>query len=174
MVEQNKKKVFYNPEYEKEDEYTEVWKLELVSVKDVDDLLVYNHYWKDSDGELWGDFDNPMENVKRAIVAYRERKDYMSSKAIKNLRKSMNMTVREFSKKYGISTSSLTQIENDQRIQTRYQEALFELIKDNIDLKKKFKVEISKKKIVEKEVLDYMHYGSSEKFELEKIRVEVM
>ena len=58
------KKEFYNPEKEITEEYTEKWIIEKSRVKEVNDLLVTHHYWMDSDGELWGDFDNPMENVK--------------------------------------------------------------------------------------------------------------
>ncbi|MCH4130664.1 MAG: hypothetical protein LKF20_08815 [Lactiplantibacillus sp.] len=48
---------FYNPELDTTELYTEVWKIELVQVRDESNLMVRNHYWKDSDGELWGIYD---------------------------------------------------------------------------------------------------------------------
>lgn len=68
------RKKFFNPELNCYDYYTEVWLPEKVTVKDEKDLFVVNHYWKDKDGELWGNFDNPMENVYRSFAAYRKRK----------------------------------------------------------------------------------------------------
>ncbi|AFR22691.1 hypothetical protein [Lactobacillus helveticus] len=70
------KKKFFNPELNQYDYYTEVWLPETVTVKDEKDILVINHYWKDKDGELWGDFDNPMENVYRSFVEYRQKKGF--------------------------------------------------------------------------------------------------
>ncbi|OAX75716.1 transcriptional regulator [Lactiplantibacillus plantarum] len=123
-------KKFYNPELETTDTYTEVWKTEAIKVKDESDLLVMNHYWRDKDGALWGDFNDPMENVRRSFDVYRERKGYMTPDEIRDLRNQLNMSVREFADILGISTSSLTQIENNKRIQAKYQEILFEAAKD--------------------------------------------
>lgn len=92
----NKRKEFYNPELETTENYDEVWKLEVIKVKDESDLVVMNHYWQDKDGELWGDFNNPMENVKRGLDAYRKRKGYMTPDEIRNLRNQLNMLVKEF------------------------------------------------------------------------------
>jgi len=92
----NKRKEFYNPELETTENYDEVWKLEVIKVKDESDLVVMNHYWQDKDGELWGDFNNPMENVKRGFDAYRKRKGYMTPDEIRNLRNQLNMSVKEF------------------------------------------------------------------------------
>lgn len=68
-------KKFYNPELETTEEYTEVWKTELVTVRKESNLLVKNHYWRDSDGELWGSFDDPNENIREALRAYFNRID---------------------------------------------------------------------------------------------------
>lgn len=119
------KKRFYNEELGTTDLYTEVWTLEKVRVKDVDDLLVENHYWQDSDGELWSDFDHPMENVERSFDAYRTRKGYMTPQKIRTLRENMGLSVREFAGELGIASSTLTQIENNRRVQVKYQENLF-------------------------------------------------
>lgn len=92
----NKRKEFYNPELETTENYDEVWKLEAIKVKDESDLVVMNHYWQDKDGELWGDFNNPIENVKRGFDAYRKRKGYMTPDGIRSLRNQLNMSVKEF------------------------------------------------------------------------------
>lgn len=125
-----KKKEFYNPELGIKELYTEVWKPEVIKVKDVTDLLVMNHYWRDASGELWGDFDDPMENVRRSFDAYRERKGYMTPNDIRHLRNQLDMSVRAFADALGIGPSSLTQIENNQRVQAKYQEILFEAARD--------------------------------------------
>lgn len=130
------KKEFYNPEYETTAIYEEVWQPELLTVKDEENLLVMSHYWQDSDGELWGDFENPMENVKRAFNEYRKRKGYMLPNQIRNLRNELGFSVREFADKIGIAPSSLTQIENNQRVQTKYQDLIFQLIADKKGEKK--------------------------------------
>lgn len=127
-------KTFFNPELNTYDTYTEVWIPEKVCVKDEKDLLVLNHYWRDSKGELWVDFKNPMENVYRNFDAYRKRKGYMFPQEIKELRKSLNLSVRKFADALGISPSALTQIENNHRIQAKYQENLFRSVKNNPSL----------------------------------------
>ena len=68
------KKRFYNPELDSYGIYEEVWISERMDVKDEKGLLVKNHYWKDSAGNLWADFDNPMENVYESFKAYKKRK----------------------------------------------------------------------------------------------------
>ncbi|GAX07994.1 hypothetical protein IWT5_01145 [Secundilactobacillus silagincola] len=118
-------KRFYNEELGTTGLYTEVWLTETVRVKDVDDLLVENHYWRDSDDELWNDFDNPMENVKRAFDAYRTRKCYMSPNEIRNLRESMGLSDSKFADALGIASSIVTEIEKNRRVQDEHQEGLF-------------------------------------------------
>lgn len=51
------------------------------------------------------------------------------------------MSVREFADALGISSSTLTKIENNHRIQTKYQDQLFKLVNLN---KNKFLQEIEK------------------------------
>lgn len=127
---QIKKRKFYNPELGTKEEYSEVWKTETVSVRDLDDIKVVNHYWQDINGELWGDFNDPMENIRRSFVAYRERKSYMTPDDIRSLRARLHMTVREFAEMLGIGSSTLTEIENNQRVQVKYQEILFEAVNE--------------------------------------------
>lgn len=124
------RKKLFNPELETTDWYTEVWRVELVQVKDMPNLLVRNHYWRDAAGELWGDFDNPMENVRAGFAAYRAKKGYMTPDEIRALRKHLNLSVRKFADQLGIAPSTLTQIENDQRVQVKYQELLFTSARD--------------------------------------------
>lgn len=125
------KKKLFNPELDRYDIYTEVWISEKMTVKDEKDLIVVNHYWQDSDGELWGDFENPMENVYRSFDAYRKRKGYLTPVEIKRLRQKLDLSVRKFADALGISPSVLTKIENNHRIQTKYQEILFESVLHN-------------------------------------------
>ncbi|GBG04428.1 helix-turn-helix domain-containing protein [Lactobacillus rodentium] len=122
------KKRFYNPELNSYDVYEEVWISERVNVKDEKGLLVKNHYWKDSSGELWADFDNPMENVYESFKAYRKKKSFLTPNQIKGIRNDLNLSVREFANILGISSSTLTKIENNHRIQTKYQDQLFKLV----------------------------------------------
>lgn len=58
-----KSKKLYNPELETTENYNEIWEPEVIKVKDESDLLVMNHYWQDKNGELWGDFNDPMEKM---------------------------------------------------------------------------------------------------------------
>ena len=131
-------KAFYNPELETTENYVEVWKPEVIKVKDESDLVVMNHYWLDKDGKLWGDFNNPMENVQRGFDAYRKRKGYMTPDEIRKLRHQINMSVRDFANAIGIGSSSLTQIENNQRVQVKYQEMLFRAVKESYEDQRKF------------------------------------
>ncbi|WP_461243384.1 helix-turn-helix domain-containing protein [Secundilactobacillus muriivasis] len=119
------KKTFYNPETETNDLYTEKYITETVTVKDLSDLQVQHHYWEDSDGELWGDFEHPMENVEKDFEAYRNQKGFMQPTDILKLRKKLGLTVREFANRLDIGASTLSQIENNQRLQTGYQNNLF-------------------------------------------------
>lgn len=66
-----------------------------------------------------------MENIHRSFDAYRKKKDFLFPESIRQIRNSLGYSVREFAKKLGISFSTLTQIENNHRIQTEYQDQLF-------------------------------------------------
>lgn len=126
-----KKRKLYNPELNKSDVYTEVWINEKVNIKDEKNLSVLNHYWKDSEGELWGDFDDPMENVHHGFEIYRKKKGYLSPIEIKKIREDLGLSVRKFANSLGISPSALTQIENNHRIQAKYQDVLFKLVRSD-------------------------------------------
>ncbi|AYM01875.1 helix-turn-helix domain-containing protein [Levilactobacillus yiduensis] len=122
------KKEFYNDELEATDVYTEVKELRFVRVRDIDNLLVLHRYWKDSSGELWSDFDDPMENSKKDFIVYRTRKGYMTPESIKKLRENAGQTVREFSDYLGIGSSTLSQLENNLRVQTKETDALLQMV----------------------------------------------
>ncbi|KRO00700.1 helix-turn-helix domain-containing protein [Companilactobacillus kimchiensis] len=126
-------KSFYNPEKNTTEIYFEKWIMEKCKVKYVDSLLVNHHYWQDSDGELWADFNNPMENVKADFNAYRERKKFMNPQNIKKLRNDLNLTIREFAELTGLGYFSISQIENNQRVQTKYQDMMFKSIKEQYE-----------------------------------------
>ncbi len=119
------KKTFYNEELNTTDEYSEVWKYEIMRVKDIPDLIVHNHYWKDSQGELWLDFNDPNENFRRSFNAYRKRKGFMQPNEIKKLREGLHLSQRVFSERLGISYAKVSQIENNKRVQTLSQEVSF-------------------------------------------------
>lgn len=119
------KRTFFNPETETTEEYTDVWKYEVMSMKDIKDLLVRTHYWQDKAGELWLDFDDPNENFRIIFTAYRSRKGYMQPQQIKELRGKLGLSLREFSGRLGISYAKLSQIENNKRVQTLSQEVSF-------------------------------------------------
>lgn len=125
---------FYNPEKEQSELYTEKWITEKSRVKDINDLSVKHHYWEDSDGELWLDFNDPMENVRADFDAYRQRLNYMSPQELKSLRKSLHLSQRAFASELGISYSVLSQIESNKRVQVKYQNNLFEWAKLKYEL----------------------------------------
>ena len=52
---------------------------------------------------------------------------------LKKLRTDMHLTVREFADYMGLGYSNLSQIENNQRIQTKYQDVLFKLIQEKFN-----------------------------------------
>lgn len=119
------KKFFYNPETEEKAEYTEVWKNEVIAMKDIKDLVVTTHYWEDDEGELWLDFDDPNENLRIIFDAYRKRKGYMQPEQVKKLRKCLKLSQRDFASRLGISYSKLSQIESNKRVQSLSQENVF-------------------------------------------------
>lgn len=119
----------YNPELGATELYEEKWLPEKINIKDEKDVLVVNHYWEDPRGELWGDFNDPMENVRRGFNAYRVRKGYLLPDEIRQLRKQLGLPIRKFADALGISSSALTQIENNHRVQTKYQDVLFRMVR---------------------------------------------
>ena len=123
-----RKRIFYNEELEAEGEYTEVWKQEVMRVRDVSDLVLCNHYWQDKDGELWVDFEDPNENLRKAFIEYRRRKGFMRPEEIKELRRKLELSTQDFAKMIGIDCDELVQIERNSRIQTLSQENFFKKI----------------------------------------------
>lgn len=119
------KRTFYNEELNTTEKYSEVWKYEMMQVKDIPDLIVHNHYWEDSQGELWLDFNDPNENFRRAFNAYRNRKGFMQPNEIRKLREDLHLSQRAFSERLGISYAKVSQIENNKRVQTLSQEVSF-------------------------------------------------
>lgn len=127
------KKEFFNPEKEITELYEKETLIEKAKVNDIDDLIVVHYYWKDSDGDLWNNFDDPMENVRSDFNAYRSRVGFMQPWELKKLREDIKMTVREFGNWTGIGYGNISKIENNQRVQTKYQDRIFKLTKDKFD-----------------------------------------
>ena len=123
-------KRFYNDELETTELYTEAWRLEKTQVKDISDLLVWHRYWIDADGELWSDFADPMENPKADFEAYRARKNYLKPEQIKQFRQNAGLTVRALSFYLGMGSSTLSQLENNKRVQTKEQDSLLKMVID--------------------------------------------
>lgn len=116
-------KQFYNPETNRTGTYIEVWRVEQIALRDEPELLVRNHYWQDATGELWGDFDQPMENIYEAFRAYRLKHGYLNSDEICDLRMRIGKSKERFAEMIGVSVATVTQIENNQRLQTAHEEA---------------------------------------------------
>jgi len=116
---------FFNPETERTEIYTEKWLEETCSVKELTDLSVHHHYWEDADGELWGDFNDPMENVRRDFQAYRECQNFLTPTEIVHIRQQLQLSVRTFTADLGLDVSTVSQIENGERLQTKSQDNLF-------------------------------------------------
>ncbi|TGD22554.1 helix-turn-helix domain-containing protein [Companilactobacillus suantsaicola] len=178
----NKKKIFYNEEKEISEAYTEKWLLEKCTVKDIDNLIVNHHYWEDPEGELWVDFNNPMENVYADFNAYREVKNFMKPSELKKLRETLNLTVREFSKLTGLGYSNISQIENNQRIQTKYQDLIFKLIQEKFiytgklpleeipnELTDKINHKINKNDYSQSKTIENKHNLKSDSYNFDKI-----
>lgn len=121
-------KEFYNEELETTERYKSVWKFEKTQVREITDLIVRHHYWEDSTGEFWSDFDDPMENPKADFIAYRARKNYMTPGEVKKLREHSGKTVRTFAHYLGIGSSTLSQLENNRRVQTKEQDSLLTMV----------------------------------------------
>ena len=137
LIKVNARKKFYNEEYESEEWYTGVSKLKKVRVKDRDDLYVMHYYWKDEDGELWSDFDDPTANNRRDFIAYRQVKGYLSPEQIKELIDLSGHTLRSFSDYTNLGLSTLSQLTNNLRVQTPQQENLLKMLRDYFDIHKR-------------------------------------
>lgn len=115
-------KKFYNPEKGLSEEYVECWIHEKVIVKDIDDLDILSHYWKDKDGILWNDFEHPDENLLSAFSEYRKRKKYTTPEKLRMIQKRLGLSINEFSKRIGLPVYYVLAIENNKLIQSREQE----------------------------------------------------
>jgi len=124
---------FFNPEKEITELYEKKSLEEKVKVIDIDDLVVLHYYWRDSNGELWNDFDDPMENVRNDFSAYRSRVGFMQPWELKKLRENIKMTVREFGDWTGLGYGTISKIENNQKIQTKYQDRIFQLTREKFN-----------------------------------------
>jgi len=124
---------FYNPEKEIAELYGKKSLEEKVKVKNIDDLVVLHYYWQDSDGELWNNFDDPMENVRNDFSAYRSRVGFMQPLELKKLREAIKMTVREFGDWTGLGNWTISKIENNQKVQTKYQDRIFQLTREKFN-----------------------------------------
>lgn len=123
MAEESVSRVFFNRETNTVGSYTECWINERIKVRDLY-LIVRNHYWKDSQGKLWGDFNHPMENVYQGFDAYRHAKNYSTPDEIIKKCQSLYLTVDEFADMKGINRSRMHEIINNKRIQTPEEEKL--------------------------------------------------
>ena len=122
-----------NPETGTIGTYTEIYKIEELTARDGTKVLIKSHYWKDADGELWVDPNNPNENFRTFASEYRKQKGFMQPDEVKSLRNKLGYNVRDFATELGVSYAKLSAIENDKRIQTKYQENLFRKAASDLD-----------------------------------------
>ncbi|MCH4009189.1 helix-turn-helix domain-containing protein [Companilactobacillus sp.] len=146
------KKSFYNLETERVSEYTEKFILSDVQVGNVTGLKVMHHYWQDSDGEFWGDFDNPMENVLADFAAYRKYLHFLTPEEISKIIKPLNIDLRSLANFLGISASTISSISTNNRAQDKYQDNLFRSLHeriqtDGIDATKKYIEQVNNRQI---------------------------
>ena len=127
-------KSFYNPETEQVSKYTEKFILSDVEVGNVTGLKVMHHYWQDSDGELWGDFDNPMENVLADFAAYRKHLNFLTPEEISKIIQLLNINIRNLANFLGISISTISSLANNRRAQDKYQDNLFKSLRERIQI----------------------------------------
>lgn len=116
-------KIEYNSELERWVKYTEVFVTETTTVKDLTDLQVRHHWWRDPDGEYWADSARPLENFYADMAAYRKRKRFLTPGEIKERLKSLNLSLDELSDRTEIPSKVLNEIQRYQRLQTAAQDA---------------------------------------------------
>lgn len=121
-----RQKEFFNPQLGTTDLYNEIWQEEFVTVKDEHALPVRHHYWQDSTGILWPDFDNPFENSQADFDAYRARRGYTTPLQLRAMRVKAGCSIEEFADMLGLLPEAIAQIENNQRLQVKYHEAAFQ------------------------------------------------
>lgn len=108
---------------------------EVVPVSDITDLRVTHHYWKDSEGELWGDFEDPMKNLRTDFAVYLARKHYISPTQITLIRATLNKSVGQLAEMLNLKPSMITQMETNQRIQTDKQERILRAIANQFNVR---------------------------------------
>lgn len=116
---------FFNPELDRTDEYAERYITEKVQVRDLT-VTVTNHYWQDQDGQLWTDFTDPMENLRKAFSTYIIRKGWLTPYQIRSMQRKLYLSDKDFSTYVGINVLILNQIKNNHRLQTVDEECLLE------------------------------------------------
>lgn len=125
----NETRIFYNIEKDKSESYTKVERLESVKVKDVDHLLIAAIYWRDPAGEVWLNPDDPLENVRASFTEYRKAKHYLQPIEIRRLHQELGLSLNKFARNLGMGPSSLSQIENNLKLQNKEQDVLFKSIR---------------------------------------------
>ena len=76
---------------------------------------------------------NNDENTRNDFSAYRSRVGFMQPRELKKLRENIKMTVREFGDWTGLGYGTISKIENNQKIQTKYQDRIFQLNKEKFN-----------------------------------------
>lgn len=115
----------YNPELDRSGIYTERYITEKVKVRNLT-VTVTNHYWQDQDGHLWTDFNDPMENLRKAFSAYLIRKGWLTPYQIRSIQRKLHLSDQDFSSYVGIDPLILNQIKDNHRLQTADEEQLLE------------------------------------------------
>lgn len=121
---------FYNIEKDKSEPYTRVERLEQITVKDVDKLLIQAIYWRDPAGEEWLNPADPLENVRASFTEYRKIKHYLQPDEIRQIRQLLGLSLNKFARSLGMGPSTLSQIENNLKLQNREQDVLFKSIRN--------------------------------------------
>lgn len=106
-----------NPFTDTHDNYQIVYKIEKLKVRG-GEVEFKARYLQDSNGELWGDFKHPMENVYRAFDAYRRKMNLFSPNEICKLQKDLALSDQELAQKLDIDTKYLSLIKHGHVLQT--------------------------------------------------------
>lgn len=106
-----------NPFTDTHDNYQIVYKTEKLKVRGVE-VEFKARYLQDSNGDLWGDFKHPMENVYQAFDAYRRKMNLFSPNEICKLQKDLALSDQEFAKKLDIDTKYLSLVKHGHVLQT--------------------------------------------------------
>jgi len=74
-----------------------------------------------------------MENVRASFTEYRQVKHYMQPLEIKQLRQKLQLSLNKFARMLGMGPSSLSQIENNLKLQNKEQDVLFKSIRNEYE-----------------------------------------